>query len=81
VTVIRAQARMKVMNWIKLIILMVGKVMCGAKLVRNQVTNISLYLKDNVIIDNLESIVKVLSAVIGAVLLQFFTDQSNLYHT
>jgi hypothetical protein len=42
--------------------------MCGAKLVRNHVLYIPLDLQDNIIIDNPESVLEVVSAIIALLL-------------
>jgi hypothetical protein len=53
-----------------------GKVTYGVKWIRNQVTNISSDLL-NLIINNPESVVEVVSAYIDYSLIQLFTDQSS----
>jgi hypothetical protein len=45
-----------------------GRVMCGAKLVRNHAMYISLDLQDNINIDNPESVLEVVSAIIALLL-------------
>jgi hypothetical protein len=45
-----------------------GKVMCGAKLVRNHVLYIPLDLQGNIIIDNPESVLEVVSVIIALLL-------------
>jgi hypothetical protein len=45
-----------------------GKVMCGAKLVRNHAMYVSLDLQDSIIIDNPESVLEVITALRGSTL-------------
>ena len=79
VTVQQVQNRKKVVNQRAL---MIKHVSCGVKLIKNPSNERSLGTTVlNIVIDNSESVVEVMSSIIGDDLIKLLTEQSNLYNS
>jgi len=79
VTVKQVQKRKKVVNQR---VLMIKQVTCGVKLIKNQAMSLPLEPQGlNIVIDNPESVVEVVSSIIGDNLIHLLTEQSILYHS
>ena len=62
--------------------LMIKQVTCGVKLIKKPSNEPFLGTTGlNVVIDNPEPVVEVMSSIIGDDLIQLLTEQSNLYHS
>jgi len=79
VTVKQVQKRKKVVNQRAL---MIKQVTCGVKMIKKPSNKPFLGTTGlNIIIDNPESVVEIMSSVIGDHLIQLLTEKSNLYHS
>jgi len=62
--------------------LMIKQVTCGVKMIKKPSNKPFLGTTGlNIIIDNPESVVEIMSSVIGDHLIQLLTEKSNLYHS
>jgi hypothetical protein len=62
--------------------LTIKQIMCGVKLIKSQAMSLSFGTTGlNIVIDIPESVVEVVSLVIGVDLIRLLTEQSNLYHS